>query len=554
MSPDGKLQKSSAKKSRKGRWIAFSLLVLFALVAAAVAADYWVNSGKIYRGVQVGSVDLSGKTPAQAREIVGEHVNGSLRKIELEGPEGKITRTAEEMGVEFSVGATVEKAYSVGREGKVLDQVSQRARAMLGGVSIPAGVDYSPQTAQAEIEEIASKLDHDPRDSSLDISGADVQLTKSREGYRANVGATVENVSAAVEDATGDAEIAGKTLEPELRTSAVEGAADKARAAMSKPLVVYAQGERWSYTPEQVGSALDIVREGDKVRISLDRGTLVNELSDVFASLTAEPVEAGYVVRGSGVVVTPGQNGQSMEGEKFLDNIQTGIFEGRHQFTVPVLVERPRLTTAEAERLKPTQLIGSYDTNYLTYDDSAGRVDNLRIASNVVDGTVLAPGEVFSFNDLAAPLDYEKTKVIINGKVKKADGGGLCQVSTTLFMAANLAGLETIERHQHYAELPYIRPGLDATVWFGALDMKFQNTTDSYVLVRESVDTSTGNVYAEIWGQPTGRTVDMSSRKTYDSPKLTKWVTYKTVTDNGRVIQDGFYYKSEYQPLKNEEG
>ena len=124
-----------------------------------------------------------------------------------------------------------------------------------------------------------------------------------------------------------------------------------------------------------------------------------------------------------------------------------------------------------------------------------------------------APGEVFSFYEIAAPLDYDKAKTFSDGGIGFANGGGLCQVSSTLYMAAQYAGLEIVERHPHYAVLPYIKPGFDATVWFGdewgwgVQDMRFKNTTDGYVVVREWVDKE-GFLNAEILGRPTGKNRD----------------------------------------------
>ncbi|MDQ3966681.1 MAG: VanW family protein, partial [Actinomycetota bacterium] len=153
---------------------------------------------------------------------------------------------------------------------------------------------------------------------------------------------------------------------------------------------------------------------------------------------------------------------------------------------------------------------------------------------------------------------YNKTKVIYEGKEDKADGGGLCQVSSTLYMAANYAGLEIVERHPHYAQLPYIRPGFDATVWFGdwrsqPLDMKFKNDTDGYLLIREYV-AEDGFIYAEIWGQPTGEEVEMDSKPTYLGPDYSKWTTYKKVKENGEVVFDDVFHKDVYMPLVDEKG
>ena len=186
-------------------------------------------------------------------------------------------------------------------------------------------------------------------------------------------------------------------------------------------------------------------------------------------------------------------------------------------------------------------------------------MENLRMSSGAVDGTVLAPGEVFSMNDTVSGLDYNASKVIVDGRETLADGGGLCQVTSTLYNAVNGAGLDVTERSPHYAQLPYIRPGLDATVWFGdeqgngELDMKFRNTTDAYVLVRQYVAES-GHVYAEVWGQPDGTKVRTWSEPVYRNAGSAEWVTYQTYRKGGEVLYDGVLHRDTYEALKDKKG
>ena len=323
--------------------------------------------------------------------------------------------------------------------------------------------------------------------------------------------------------------------------------------------------------------AYDVGREGGVLKRIYDRteatwGTvrvpfvvdyegerLRDGLSSVFSVLTIEPTEAGYEVDGSEVTVTESRTGQRVDEEKLLSDIEAGLSEGQREYEVPVETEEPELTTEEAEGLRPTTLLGKYRTDYReTSDKSPERLENLEIGSGGIDGTLLAPGEIFSANEVLSPLDYNKTKIILEGKEDKADGGGLCQVSSTLYMAANYAGLEIEERHPHYAQLPYIRPGLDATVWFGVaggqpLDMKFKNDTEGYLLLREYV-ADDGYIYAEIWGQPTGEEVEMTSEPEYVGPDYSKWTTYKKVTENGEVVFDDVFHKDVYRPLVDEKG
>lgn len=219
----------------------------------------------------------------------------------------------------------------------------------------------------------------------------------------------------------------------------------------------------------------------------------------------------------------------------------------------PAAVEDQPAAGEPAGEPAPTVLLGEYFTDY-AWDPDEGRQSNLRKASGAINETRLAPGEEFSALEVLSPLEYEPAKVFANGGVDYEVGGGLCQVSSTLYMAASYAGLEITDRNPHYAELPYIRPGFDATVWFGdegksgALDMKFRNNTDGDILIKEFINED-GFLVAEIYGEePTNKVVSMSSEKVEeDLGKGITWATYKTETDeNGETVQDGLLFETTY--------
>jgi vancomycin resistance protein YoaR len=423
---------SYKRPKRRWRRIFVPLLLALAIVVALLmVADYWTNYGTIYRGVSAGGVDLGGKTPEEARNILEEQT-GRLKEIELTGPED-FTIPSEDVGVNFDIQATVDQAYAVGRQGNILKRIDEGVKGTWGTISVPFVVGY-------------------------------------------------------------------------------------------------------------------------------DREQLRGGLSEAFKELTTKPVEAEFEVEDDGVSVTQSKTGQHVDEEKLLDDIEAGLPQGKGEYELPIVTDEPTLTTEEAEKLKPTTRLGQYRTQYtLSSDKSPERVENLAIGSNAINGTFLAPGEVFSMNKVVSPLHYNKTDVIINGKEDKADGGGLCQVTSTLYMAANYAGLNILERHPHATQLPYIRPGLDATVWFGngngddALDMKFENDTDGYVLLKEWV-ADDGYIYAEIWGRPNGREVEMDSEPTYQGADYSKWVTYKKVKEDGKVTFDDVFHKDTYQPYVDEKG
>lgn len=518
-----------------------------------VAFDYWSNSGRIYRGVEVGPAEVGGKTLSEARELVEAEAAGPLKEIGLAGPRD-VTFTGNELGISLDAEATMDEAYSVGREGNVFVRLADRVEAARGMSSVRPEIRYDPEVARVKVQELADGLDKQPTEGTTVVLNGAVEISSSKEGYETDVEGTLANLDGAVNDFRGEAEIAGRVLEPEVTTEEAEVAAARAEKVVSGPVEFAAGQKSWTLSEAATGQALRFVPKDGRLEVSLGGEALRELLAEPVQELTVEPREASLVSGAAGVAVTESRTGKTVREDEFFADLEKGLFEGRREYEIPIVTDEPELTTAEAEALKPTDLLGSYRTDYtLSSDKTPERVENLKIASGAVSGKLLAPGEVFSFNELAAPLEYNRTHVIVDGKEAMADGGGLCQVASTLFNAANYAGLDIVERNAHFSELPYIRPGMDATVWFGALDMKFQNTTDGYLLIQESVDAD-GYVYASIYGRPTGTQVQMNSEPTYRGTDASSWVTYKTITENGKVTFDGSVYTTDYQPLIDEKG
>jgi vancomycin resistance protein YoaR len=527
----------SGKQQSKRRGVAGPIIIVCAVIAVLVAADFWLSSGKIHRGVEVGNVSLGGMTPTEARETVKDHVMGPLEEIEFSGPEN-FSRKASDLGVRFNVARTVNQAYVVGREGNVLDRLSERLAASFGGATIPPDIDYRQEKARAEVEEIATQVNQQPTEADVKIYGSEVEVSKSRDGYELNQAATMTSIDGAIDDMSGKVALQGEVLDPAVTTDEAETAAKKARGALSEPVKIEAKGgESWTIQPEDLGAALEATKQDGNIDVGLDRDRLDGVLTDVYDDLTVETVDASYGFDSDGdVVVKPAHAGRKVESEELLDDIQGGIFDGKREYEVATTVENPQYTTAGLQAKKPTELLGSYHTNYTaTSDKTQERVDNLGIASRAISGTFIAPGEVFSMNDTVSGLDYNEGHVIIDGATSTGLGGGLCQVTSTLYNAALYAGLEIVERHPHDTQLPYIRPGMDATVWFGALDMKFKNTTDGYILLQEYVSAD-NYIYAEVYGVPDKVDVTMSSEPVYREYGASEWVTYYTRKEDGKVV------------------
>lgn len=547
-------------RSRRRRGFAGPIIIACALVAVLVAADYWLNTGKIHRGVEVGNVSLGGMEPAEARQVVRERAMGPLQEIEFSGPE-RFTRSAEELGVNFHVDATVEKAYAVGREGNVAERLGERLRAGFPGITIDPRISYQSDKVRTEVEEIAGQVNTPPQDATVGIAGSEVEIGESQEGYRLDVERTMASVDEAIDGMTGEADLRGEVLGPGVTTAEAETAAEKAEVALAEQLVFQHDDGTWTVSPADVGASLDVAPKDGGLDVSLDRDRMSDRLANVYSDLTIKPKNASYDFDNNGnVIVVPGREGRSIEWENLLDAVENNLFDGQREYQVKTTVEKPKYTTAGLEAKKPSELLGSYKTNYTaTTDQGAERAENLEIASNAVNGTFVAPGEVFSMVQHVQDLDYNDAHVIVDSKEETAEGGGLCQVTSTLYNAVLYAGLPVIERQPHDSVLPYIRPGMDATVWYGDTsttvddtDMKFRNNTDGYILLEEYVSKD-GYMYANVYGVPNDIEVEMSSKPVWENKNASEWVTYYTRYENGKVAYEDSW-NSQYSALYDDKG
>lgn len=249
------------------------------------------------------------------------------------------------------------------------------------------------------------------------------------------------------------------------------------------------------HAPDQHNDGLTVTHEGKPVSsLSLDAHRLpvfplldmekynrwVNELD---RKTYTEPVNAR--IGGNGQIV-PGQNGHKLDRKEFMKRYYDALYGGGPaSIEVPVYPVYPKVDTELLASLRAQQ-IGYYVTYY-----NAGNIDrshNIALAAKAIDGTVVFPGETFSFNRVVGirttGKGYRKAAVIVRGELSEGIGGGICQVSSTLFNAADRAGLSIVQRYSHSRHVPYVPPGRDATVSWGGPDFVFKNAYNQPVLIR----------------------------------------------------------------------
>lgn len=223
----------------------------------------------------------------------------------------------------------------------------------------------------------------------------------------------------------------------------------------------------------------------------------------------AKPAQdAIYRIEEDEIKITPAVNGQEVSAEALAESLQRqalGYIPQTISLTMRAVL--PAMTTEEAQTLAFDGVVGEFSTRFAAEDKN--RSANLAIAAQALDKKLLFPGEVFSFNDTVGPRTvqngYQEAKVIINNDFVKGSGGGVCQVSTTLYNAVLLANLPVMERMPHAVAVAYVPPGQDATVNYPNIDFKFWNNTQSMAYIRTKV--KAGELKVKIYGKKTGRTV-----------------------------------------------
>ncbi|GGE69506.1 VanW family protein [Priestia taiwanensis] len=258
--------------------------------------------------------------------------------------------------------------------------------------------------------------------------------------------------------------------------------------------------------------------------------------SDYNKPLT-QPKNASVYMAGSQKQITPGKNGVMVDKEKLKGLVETAVVEKQATVTVPTKEFAPKRTTEDVQKMDFSKTVAGFGS------PMTGREGNTRFnverAAKSIDGTLLEPGEVFSFKGEVGHANkangYKESTVYVNGELSTDYGGGICQVSSTLYNAVLNADLDIVERVNHSRTVGYVPIGLDATVADYGPDFKFKNSLDYplYVQAIPSGSTLTINLLGK---EATGKQVTLTSKKDSETDTHIKASAYKTVKQNGKVI------------------
>ncbi|MEN3341897.1 MAG: hypothetical protein V7644_1301 [Actinomycetota bacterium] len=554
------------------RLVLLALLVLSLLAAGLVLGFVFAGSAaKLADGVRIDGVAVGGLEPSDARALL-ERKAAALADapVVFTAAGRRFTIRPSELGVRADWQAAVDAARD---QGNGFGPVRGFKRLDVDFF----GADVTPPTTalngalRYELGRIAGKVNRPPRQASLVRRGFRVAVAPARPGRMLELhtaARTIVRRLASLRPSTGPVELPLRTVEPRVRAAALARAAAQARLALSAPVRLVLGPTRWLLPRYRLAQLLQLPA-GGRTSLRLAGPAADRWLRRFGKRVDRAPRDATFAVGGSRVRVVPAVPGIHLDAAHTRGAVLQAALRTRLRSARLAVVTTPaKVSTAQARAMRIRRLVASYTT---VYGGVPNRIHNVQLVAHLVDGKLIAPGATFSFNrttgERNAAKGFLEAPVIVNGEVTTGLGGGVCQVSTTVFNAAFEAGLQITERTNHALYISHYPQGRDATVDYPSVDLKFVNDTGHWLLLRTFVGSSSLTV--NLYGTPTGRRVESTTsplvshgaapvQRTLDpalkpgetvvdspgSPALTTSVTRDVFDRRGKLLHHDVWYSS----------
>ena len=484
-----------------------ALLTLLALVVGALAARATLYDGAAMPGVRLLGVELAG-TP---RQELGARVRGLAARRLADPVQLRVSfRTVEVVPARlFTLDrqATVAAAMEAGR-----GPLSERGRSLLAPVT--DGIDVAPlllarPNAEKRLLAALAAFTKEPVAAGVAMRGTEPVVTPGKAGTQPDLAALLAGIEARVVHGGGPVPVELVTARPEVDDAAAAAAAEEARLVVSAPVATTLEGEAArTLSPAELARLLTFQERGARLLVLLDEERLARVLDPSIAPHKRRARNAQFVVDGDSVSIRPSQTGTTLDADAAAVAVLTAAHHTGDR-TAPLALTsiEAGLTTAEARALGITERISSFTTEM--GPSSSNRIHNVHLMADYIDGTVVRPGEAFSFNESVGPRTPDRGflegQMIVGSLLLPSIGGGVCQTATTLFNNAFELGLPIVERHNHSFYISHYPLGRDATVSWGGPDFKFRNDLKHAILIKTSYTDST--LTFSFYGTGEGRTV-----------------------------------------------
>lgn len=530
--------------------IAFGLgVMLFVFLIFATVTGYQVAyAGVIFPGVSINGVDLSGLTPDQAGSLLNQRLDYPQNgRIVLQDRDQIWQITPSELGLQLDAYNSAQAAYTVGRGGDLLSNLFAQFNAWYSGADYPPLMLYDERVAEAYLTTIANQVNRPTIEATINLSGLEITTQPGQIGRALNVPETLHLLENQVQSFS-DGMIPLEIVDTPPAIMDASPAAELARSILSEPLnlTLPSPGEgdpaSWTFSQDQIAALLSFSVNQDQeyanFEVSLSPQQLRQFLEGIAPQLARNPNNARFIFNDDTrelEVIRSAVIGRYLDIEKSIQSINQGLLAGKHSIPLEVAAVQPAVgNVATAASLGITELV-SVSSSFFR-GSSGSRIQNIQTAAAEFHGLLVPPWTTFSMaeNMREVSLDngYAEALIIYGGRTIEGVGGGVCQVSTTLFRTAFFGGYPIDERYSHAYRVGYyeqtsngIDPslaGLDATVYVPVVDLKFTNNTPNWLLMETYVNPSNGKLTWKFYSTSDNRSVEWNTtgpRNVVEPPK-----------------------------------
>lgn len=514
------------EQPRRRRWPAYTLLGAAAVLGAAYVGGYFLTGVRMPDETTISGVDVSGQSPEEARAtLVSDLTPLTEQPMVLTFEDTEFEIEPDDAGLALDVDASVDEAGGA-RSWDPRDMVAL----LVGDNPHDAVVSADSSKFNGVLGTISETVDVDVVEAQITFPKATPKARAPEEGRVVDRPATTDVIEAAFVADEGTGEIATTVVQPAVDQAGLDEAMDGVAAtAVSGPVDLEVGDDTIDLPVTAFAPALVIRVEDGALTPYIDPEKLAEPLTDSTTGIGSKAVDATVKIEDGKPVVVPGKEGVGLQPEVMSTKLLPAVAATGDERTVTVEAEavEPDFTTDDAKALKITEKVSEFET---TFPYAEYRNTNQGRAAEILDGTIVKPGETFSFNDTVGERTEANgftTGTVINGGVFREElGGGVSQTVTTTYNAAFFAGMEDTEHHPHAFYLDRYPTGREATVYFGSLDLRFKNPTDYGVLIRSYIVPSTpgsnGVMHVEMWSTKVWDEVraGASERRNFRTPGL----------------------------------
>jgi vancomycin resistance protein YoaR len=488
-------------------------LALLAVLVALVGLAFAGSTARLAEGVTIAGVDVGGLTPRDARILLERRFDRVAHQpVVFTSGRNSFPIKATTLGVEVDWATALETAT---REGEGFGPVRgfRRLHARFFGEEVAPPVQTYESALDFKLSSLAKEIDQPHVEAKLVRRGLGIELVPGQSGQKLDREAAARTIVRALSRLERGLPVALPVrVDPvEVTRADLAVARRQAETALSAPVRLQYEETRWRLPRWRIAELLSLPSNG-ATKLTIGGAGAEAWFAKLEKSVERAPADARFEVRADGSIgIVPDRPGLAIDVPATAKAIlAAAISPTQRTAELAGRTATAERTTADAQAMGISGVVGSYHT---TYGGIPSRLHNVALVANLIDGALIKPGATFSFNgttgERTAEKGFQEAPVIINGELQTGLGGGVCQVSTTVFNAAYDAGLQIDERTNHALYISHYPLGRDATVDFPTLDLKFTNDTDHWLLLRTFV--GTGSLTVNLYGTPQSRRVETTT-------------------------------------------